>query len=513
MKFYAAVLAVLLPMTASAQFSETLEVRVLEVEATVVDRQQQPVAGLTREDFLVTIDGKPAEITNFSFVSRGATRDAEAFQAAVEMPVPTRLIIVVDDLHLHPESKRRAMAALRQYVNETMDAATTATLLTWNGALTTRTTPTSRRDILLSAIEASANEIPRAVAIDAERRQLQQIRQNMGEAAYQRAVEYYAESRGADVERTLDALHDIIDTAASAIDGRKILLLLSEGIPMHPGVDLFASSLNIRTPPVAAARFNKALAFEELARRAQAAGVVFSTLDPRASPATHEGGMGNVDLSIDTRMSRDATLGGVALLARETGGTLVSGQNDLAAALSRIDERVSTYYSLAVRAPGNAPDPKIEVRVKDQPKLRVHTALRRGLPSRDEAIAMSLLTQLTRRSEDNPLDARLVVDVQPRENGCVAALQFLVPAAKLTLLPATEQVRGQLDVWFTVADDHDLQTPVRMRGIAITSRHGSVIGYSQPLNVAPGRYVVSTALVDRLSGATTYLQRDVECGG
>ncbi|HEX6086077.1 MAG TPA: VWA domain-containing protein [Thermoanaerobaculia bacterium] len=513
MRFYVAVLATLIAVNASAQFSETLEVRVLEIEATVVDRQQRPVEGLTREDFVVTIDGRPAEITNFSFISRGATRDAEASAHAVEMPVPTRLIIVVDDLHLHPESKQRALTALRQYVNETMDAATTATLLTWNGALTTRTTPTSRRDILLSAIAASASEMPRGLAIDAERRQLQQIQQNMGGAAYRQAVEYYAESRTEDVERTLAALRDIIDTAASAIDGRKILLLISEGVPMRPGAEMFASAAGIRALPVDSARFNQSLAFEELARRAQAAGVVFSTLAPQAAAGTHEGGMGNVDFTVDTRLSRDTAHGGVALLARETGGTLVADQNDLAAALRRIDERVSTYYSLAVRLPSGASDPKIEVRVKEQPKLRVHTAQRRGLPSRDEAIATALRTQLTRRNEDNPLDARLVVDVQPRESGCVAALQFLVPSAKLTLLPATEPIRGQLDVWFTVADERDFQTPVRTRGIAITSKHGSVIGYSQPLNIAPGRYVVSTALVDRLSGATTYLQRDVECGG
>jgi VWFA-related protein len=515
-KFYAAVVATLLAVPASAQFSETLEVRVLEIEATVVDRQQRPIEGLTREDFLVTVDGKPAEITNFSFISRGATRDVEApaGEASVEMAVPTRLIIVIDDLHLHPEPKRRALAALRRYVEDTMDPATTATLITWTGVLTTRTTPTSRRDLLVSAIEASAKELPRAVAIDAERRQLQQIHQFGGGIAYRAAVEHYAESRNVDVERTLDALHDVISTAASAIDGRKIVLLISEGIPMTPGAEMFASAAGTRLPPISSARFNKELEFDRLARQAQAAGVVFSTLDPLATAGMHEGGMGNVDLTVDTHLTRDVAHGGVALLARETGGTFVTGQNDLARALQVLDERLSTYYSLAVRAPAGAKDDaKIEVRVKDQPKLRVHTALRRGMPSRDEAIALALRTQLTRRNEDNPLDARFTVEIEHRENGCIAALQFLVLAEKLTLLPATEQVRGQLDVWFTVADDKGFEAPVRRRGIAVTSKHGSVIGHSQPIAIAPGRYVVSTALVDRLSGATTYLQRDVECGG
>jgi VWFA-related protein len=503
-RFYFAVLATLLfAATASAQFSETLEVRVLEIEATVVDRQQRPVEGLTRDDFLVTIDGKPAEITNFSYVSRGATRDADApaGQAAVEMPVPTRLIIVVDDLHLHPDSKRRALAALRKYVEETMDAATTATLITWNGALTTRTTPTSRRDILLSAIAASAKEIPRGMAIDAERSQLLAVRRQSGVSpTYLRMVENYAESRAEDVERTIGALEEIADHAATSVDGRKIILLISEGVPLHPAQEMFTTTVGTRQPPLQGARFNKGRRFEALARRAQEAGVVFSTIDPS-------------DATSNDRITRDIAHEGVELLARETGGALIANQNDLDGALRTLDERVSTYYSLAVRAPAETGPQKIEVRVRNQPRLRVHYAMRRGMPSRDEAIATAIRTQLTRRSEDNPLDARFFVEVETKEKGCIAALQFLVPAEKLTLLPATEAVRGQLDVWFTVADNHGIEAPVRTRGIAVTPKHGKIIGHSQPIALVPGHYVVSTALVDRLSGATAYLQRDVECGG
>lgn len=491
----------LFAVTASAQFSETLEVRVLEIEATVVDREQRTVEGLTREDFLVTIDGKPAAITNFSYVTRGATRDADASEDVVDMPVPTRLIIVVDDLHLHPESKRRALSALRRYVEETMDAATTATLITWNGTLTTRTAPTSRRDLLLSAIEASAREIPRGMRIDAERQQLESVRRQIGAGpTYTRMVENYAESRAEDVDRTISALEDIITAVAATIDGRKIVLFVSEGVPVHPGSEMFASTVGVRTLPINGARFNQGRRLQELARRAQAAGVVFNTLDP-ADPGS------------DTRPAREVAHEGVLLLARETGGTLVADQNDLPRALAALDERVSTYYSLAVRAPESSQEEvKVDVRIKDRPKLRVHAALRRGMPSRDEAIATAVRTQLTRRGEDNPLEARFFVEVEKRENGCIAALQFLVPAEKLTLLGPSEQVRGQLDVWFTVADDTGVETPVRTRGIAVTPKHGQTIGHSQPIALAPGHYVVSTALVDRLSGATTYLQRDVECG-
>ncbi len=486
MRFYALPLLVLFALPVAAQFGETVEVRVLEIEATVVDRDQSTIEGLTRDDFLVTIDGQPATITNFSTISRGVIRDDDA-----TMPVPTRLIIVVDDLHLHQEPKQRALRALRKYVDETMDPSTTATLITWNGALTTRTTPTTRRELLRSAIDASARELPRGQIATTERRQLEAARTTPG---FARMAESYAHSRAVDAERTLRALGEVIARAAGAMEGRKIVLFISEGVPIAPGSEMLAALPGTTAPRILTPEIAQGHRFRAFARQAQEAGVVFSTLDPSAASQSfrHEG---------------------MVLLARETGGALVAGENDLDRALQRLDERLSTYYSLAVRPPANATaSPRVEVRIKDRPRVRVHVATRSGLPSRDEAIANAVRAQLSWRNEDNPLETRLFVQTQQHERGCIAALQFLVPAEKLTLLPPDSATRGQFDVWFAVADDNGTETGAKMQSVPVTSRHGATIPHSMPLVLASGHYVVSTAVVDRLSGAASYLQREVDCG-
>jgi VWFA-related protein len=511
-KFYFALLA-LLALPVAAQFSETVEVRVLEIEATVVDRNQNMIEGLTREDFAVTIDGQPVEITNFAAVTHGRIRDRLAetpqHEATVAMPVPTRLIIVIDDLSLRVGAKQRALRALRKYVDETMDASTTATLITWNGALTTRTTPTTRRDLLRSAIDASAREIPRGMAMDAERRQLEGARMLPG---YARMVDFYAQSRAIDAERTIDALRDVVDHAAQAIEGRKIVLFVSEGVPVRPGADLQAALRNARVP-VATVQYSQAQALFQLSKQAQAAGVIINTLDPSLFQGMHEGGMGDVDFDVDTTMTRALQHEGVELLANETGGTLVASGNDLDAALRNLDDRLSSYYSLAVRPPAKMEvKPEIVVRVKTHPRFRVHFATRRGIASRDEAIANAVLAQLTWRNEENPLHVRLFVETDQHERGCIASLQFHIPAAGLTLLEPSAATRGQLDFWFAVADQKGFETPVRMQPFAVTSRHGATIGHAMPLALASGQYVVSTAVVDRLSGAMSYLQREVACG-
>jgi VWFA-related protein len=519
-RFYAAPFVALflaLPaLPVAAQFTETLEVRLLEIEATVVDREQKAIEGLTRDDFLVTIDGAPAEITNFTAITGGAVREttAERPDEVVAMPVPTRLIVIVDDLHLHPEPKRRALDALRRYVDETMDAATTVTLVTWNGALTTRTTPTTRRELIRSAIDAAAKQIPRGVAADAERRQLQSYRETAGpNAAYRGMALNYAEMRADDAERTIRALEEVIAGTASTMEGRKIVLFISEGVPLAPGAEMLASANNARLPPPASGRLNKGPRLKNLAKKAREAGVVFSTLDPSHLLGTADNGMADIDLTLDLRMMRRNAHDSVSLLAKETGGRVVADHNDLDRALTLLDDQFSTYYSLAVRSPTSARrSPDIEVRLRDRPALRVHIATRRGLPSREEAIANAVRAQLTRRAEDNPLQARFFIQPEQHDTGCIASLQFLVPAAQLTLVSSELQLRGQLDLWFAVLPEGGVESTPRVLAVDVTSRHGSTIGHSVPIALTRGSYVVSAAVVDRLSGATSYLQRELECG-
>ena len=69
-------LAPLLVGAAGAQaptsFLESLEVRVVNMEVYVTDRQGNPVEGLSEREFTVLEDGKKQRLTNFSYVPAGA---------------------------------------------------------------------------------------------------------------------------------------------------------------------------------------------------------------------------------------------------------------------------------------------------------------------------------------------------------------------------------------------------------------------------------------------------------
>jgi hypothetical protein len=54
-------------------FGETIEVNVVNVEVFVTDKKGQRISGLTRDDFEILEDGRPAKITNFFAVEGGKT--------------------------------------------------------------------------------------------------------------------------------------------------------------------------------------------------------------------------------------------------------------------------------------------------------------------------------------------------------------------------------------------------------------------------------------------------------
>jgi VWFA-related protein len=505
-RFYAAVVA-LLALPCAAQFRETVEVRMLEIEATVLDKDMRPVDTLGPQDFRVSLGGQPTEIASFFLIRRGAVEEPnrDVASTAPLLVVPTRFFIVIDDLHLTPSSKQHALIGLRRFITETMDPWTTATVVSWNGTLSTRVKPTSRREVLLRELEAIGHENPRGASVEGERRAI--VRMCRDSAAHCRmAVPEFAESQAADTDRTIDALREVLGTAAG-MEGRKVVLFVSEGMATLPGVELFSVAANMPAATIGALKLNRTREVHALAKEAQNAGVVFCTIDPSLSAAVDDT---MNDVRIDRHLIRDNARESGRILARETGGRLIADQNDLHTALTGLDQQMSTYYSIGVRAPAGIDDGvKVRVRLADHPDLQVITASRRSLPSREEAVAHAVRSNLYERHDDNPLSARVSVNVV-RTDRCVATLEMLVPSEKLTLADNAE-IRGQIDVRLAVLDDRDHESEVFRTTVLVTRRHGSVIGQAVPVRLAGDKYVLSMAIIDRSSGLTSYLQRDVDC--
>ncbi|HEY0140589.1 MAG TPA: VWA domain-containing protein [Thermoanaerobaculia bacterium] len=531
---------------------EAIEVHVLELEAVVLDANGKAVDGLTRADLEVLLDGKPAEVTNFYAVRRGQVVDEQRERGFADTAgtryepasAKSRLIVVFDEMHLAPAGRARAVAALRKYLDTALTPGMTATILRYDGMISVAAKTTAERAELLRGL-AQLEKTPATEALrnrtERERlmRTIDEIATGGGRQDLNRAmraemalrdVELYAVRQAAVSERTLAAVSDLLAMAAG-LEGRKVVLYVSEGIPMQPGIELFeyASDLFLRTGIGGTGlgldklqggrgtetRREHSRDFDALVQRAQRSGISFSALDPGGirglegtGPEVRES-LGRVN----TMLMRENETAGLRLVAAQTGGRFITNENNLDQAIAVLTGDVSTYYSLGVHPPENrnkAIDVKIRVRGRDD--VRVLTSRNRAITSRSEAVSSGVRARLYSREQDNVLKARAFLgSAWPDGKRCVAPVQVVVPAESLTFLDG----KAQVEVYAIALDEQQNESPVRSIQRTVTVKAGESVNEAITFGFQPRRYLVSLAIVDAISGETSYLLTDVDakvCG-
>jgi hypothetical protein len=201
---------------------------------------------------------------------------------------------------------------------------------------------------------------------------------------------------------------------------------------------------------------------------------------------------------------------GARLIASETGGRYVSNQNDLKHAIAILTDDVTTYYSIGVRPQERNRIVNVSVRVRGRDDLRVLTPRRRDVTSGHEAIASAIRARLYSREETNPLGVRLSVGTPwPRGLRCVASIGLTVPTAKLAPLSGNE-----IAIHAMVVDDRGKESKVRSSTHTInTAGESTSIPIDFGLNAR--RYVMSFAVIDKMTGETSYMQGSIDasvCG-
>ena len=137
------------------------EVQLITVDAVVLDKKHRPVPGLTRDDFVVTEDGRPVEIVSFEAFAQPESEPEE--EPAAPSPVATNaprtkasgraFAVLVDDLNTLPEHSADARSAVRAFLEtglrngDEVVVGTTSGDIWWTGRI-----PEARAD-LLSALE------------------------------------------------------------------------------------------------------------------------------------------------------------------------------------------------------------------------------------------------------------------------------------------------------------------------------------------------------------------------
>ncbi len=484
-------------------FFERVAVNIVNVDVYVTDEEGNPVTDLTAADFEVLEDKRPVEIVNFYRVRGGQaevaapaakaaspqtpeTQTPESETAAppavemiaVEQEVPEsqrlHLVVYVDNFNIHPLNRNRVFSRLRSFLQDNVKQGDQVMLASYDRSLHIRqpfTADPSRVNTQLFELEnltgyATQREAERSEAV----REIYES-QSLNEAL--RHASEYSNNAHFELQETLDGLTEMVDSLAG-LPGRKMLLHVSDGLPMVPGQSLYQAVqqkfADISSLGEAISR-DESRNFMRLIARANSNRISFYTID--AGGLRTRSGFGaehraaNTALVVSTAVDsvhsknlRDTLI----LMANRTGGQAVYNTNDVGEGLERFARDFGNYYSLGYRAASEILGRyhKIDVRLREKRKgwsLRHREGYRDKSP--DTKISDAMGSFLVHGYESNPLGVSIDVGQQiPDDDGMVAvAIRVRIPLAKVVLLPRPGRHEGRLSVYLTVADAKGRQAP------------------------------------------------------
>jgi VWFA-related protein len=511
----AAAAASRLPAQQEGSFRENVNVRVMDVDVIVSDREGHPVPGLSRDDFRIRVDKKPVEIEYFAAVRSGGVREPDLRtlspdlvvnpdEKGKESRVPRHFLLFVDEASLTPSRRRVAIEALRAFVGR-LDPTDEAILVAERSRPVTLTDWTSRREALLEAIDGiSKNAVAGLRRAERERQAKQEIGMVFHGAREERARMYEEEV----YEETKKTLADMTGTLALLADkpGKKIFLDISEGFELQPGSALLdfaghsaGSSLSFRRDVTPELR--------RFIDRANALETTVFTIDARGIPGPAIEPGNEAPLYATSLTARQDSQAGLAEMAEETGGEAILQTNDLEGALSAVYRDASSYYSLGVslRNVTAADVHRVEVAVT-RPGLIVRARKTYTVEGDEQRLEDRVRSTLLTSASYADLAASLKTGVPARDGRFFELpVEVEVPARDLTFLPDGGRVTARPVYYFVALSDRGEETPLSRTAQSFTlsapeARSGRPLVFKLQVKLRKGSYALVANILDPETG-------------
>lgn len=510
---------------AEEEFSEEIEVSLVNLEVIVADRQGKPIPGLELEDFEVFEDGKPVEITNFYAETGAATPAGEEEPRPIDQRL--NLVVFVDDYNMEPGNRNQILDGAGELLRSSLSPGDQVMVVRFGRSLEVRKPFTTD----MASISAELDLMRRLSADLAGREtsrdhQIQVVADALmiggwGPAAEARVREY-AEIETSFVAASLSALETVVGWLAG-LPGRKAILYVSDGLPAVPGEDLFVWAeaysgfrSGRRVSAMNAGSYDASELFRRVTSRASRNRVAIYPIE-----------------SMGARWVRGTTLqenrirnrqDGLRFLAEETGGRTMLNVSQSGEALKTMAGDLSTYYSVGYRPQRLADDRdhKVEVKVKRKGATARYRRWYQDKPVA-EAIADRTAATMVFGVEENPLGASLEIGqqtaVSAENTAFVVPLRVKIPLVKLYLEPKGEKREGRVRL-FVVASGEGKVTPVReTKLLRLDVPEKDLAGGKTPdyvyeirITLPQGIYQVGVGVRDEIATTTSYLQGKLEAG-
>ncbi|HYR45699.1 MAG TPA: VWA domain-containing protein [Thermoanaerobaculia bacterium] len=513
-------------------FSESVDVSVTNVEVVVTDSKGR-VAGLSREDFEVFQDGVPQKITNFYAVSGGKVTLEDGKVVALDSPVAeevprelkARYVIYVDNLNIQPQNRNRMFKRLKEFLQQTIGKRAEAMVVTFNRSLKVKRKFTSEANDIIGALEEIELETGAGTTLVSERRDaLHRIDESRSVDEALQTARMFSRSMRNDLEFEVDALKNTLNGLAG-LDGRKIFVYVSEGLPSTAGLELYDSIQRkyrdaAGTSTLEQFEFDMNSRYASVIQAANSQGVTIWALD--ASGLTGDSMMSAENRSFDTRPNdfviRQNTQAPLQMMADQTGGMASINTNDWKKSLDELASDFSNFYSIGYRTTHSATDRPhaLEIRVK---RKGLRARFRKGFVEKtpETRVAEAVDSALDYARDDNPLhiSVSLGTTTPYDRDTFVLPVQILLPIGKLGLIPAGDHYEGNYLVYLRVRDSggdkSDMQIQKEVISVpakALSLAQMKMQPYQLKLVVRAGAQRLSLAVRDAATNLTSYYQKN-----
>jgi VWFA-related protein len=524
------------------RFVDVSEVTVVNVDVSVFDRKG-PVTGLTKDDFEIYQDGQLQEITNFYFYSEpgadGAPAPAPAATAvpasAVPAPAaepaapppprePLFITLYIDNENVLPLNRNRVLSRVNEFVHRYVKPPDKAMLVAYQRSLKVLQTFTSDPAEIIDALRKVKLYAGGRVAVNSSRKEIEEAitdetKTNNDMERLYGMIRGFAQEQENALKFTVGSLREVIGMM-TGLPGRKVLIYVSDGLPMTPGLELFYELQAQYNDPGVLSRsleYESSALFRSLVTAATAASVTIHTIDCRGLSS-------ELGIEAENRMSRSTMAASVAMsnyqdsliyMAEQTGGQYVINTNDVTAGLDRIGRDMTTFYSLGYRLTPTGQDRvhSIKVKLKGDRSYRLsysRTFIEKTLPTR---VGDRVVSGLAFDLEDNPLGITVSAgEPSPASGGrWLLPVEIRVPISKIALVPDGDALAGVISVYYAARDNDgkqsDLQATehaVRVPAAEYESAREKMFVVSTKLLLEPGTYRISVGVRDQLTNQAGY---------
>ncbi len=551
--------------SASALFTDSLDIQLINVEVWVTDGQGNPVTGLGVEDFVIREDGKKVTISNFAEVRSlesptidttaaelGSTPENDLEIDPLELRQEGFLILYVDELFSGPAGRVQLIDDLRGFFGRQRVPPDRVLILRQDKDLQVEANLGSTEAELEAALERLEQPSVRGAQTWVDERQaFRRLLDHWEREAVHRRIEppavpcdfviqdlllevqFHADLSRARIEETLGHLADAA-SFLGGLPGPKTLVYVSDGLPTTPGAShmSFVKHLCPDRPTDRRLDLYHGLneSFRRLSRHANANRVTIYTLqatglrEQNTDSSAALRGLRRTPELLDrfAGESRAEHRQGLFLLANETGGRAVVNRNTLLQDLEDIAEDMSGYYSLAYEPPhgGDGLEHRIDVRVRaggrkgDQLRVRHRPGYRDKSP--DQRMFERLESTLHLDLMDNPLEVRLGAGqvVRAEKNKSTVPLHVQVPVDRITFLNYLGMERASFKVLALARDESSGKTSFKHESYRLTRplppEPDQRISLVFELELEQGIHVVALGIRDETTKETSFVSTSLE---